>query len=837
MGTSAIHCKLGLAFTAIFVFFEPILSAASPDYLKDIKPLLKNKCSTCHGSLKQKAELRLDAGKFIHAGSEEGKIITPGKASKSKLIALVTAKDKKERMPPKGAPLTANQVALLKDWINAGAKFPADESITAKPEEHWSFQPVKQPALPKVKDEKWPLTPIDHFILAKLEAKGWSPNPSAKPHQLLRRAHLDLIGLPPTIVEQGKFNVAEFERLIDDLLTRKGYGERYARHWLDVVRYADSNGYERDGAKPEVWRYRDYVIRSLNTDKGFDRFIIEQLAGDEVKDANTETVLATGFNRLGPFDDEPADFDVDRFDQLDDIVNTTSQGFLGLTMGCARCHDHKFDPLLHKDYYSMVAIFNPLKRPVSGRTELARYAAPPDHVAKLMARDQQISAKRGAIKRLQGDFAVGFLRDNRSKLPTNVQLAFLVNEPKRNNDQKKLVTENQVKLDAELKLAMPAELKGQISDNEMAIAKLEADTPDVPNGYFMYEPSPKPPVTHLLKRGNPKTPGDVTPPAVPVVLVKTQPTFLPPTKYTSRRRLTLAKWIAHPDNPLTARVIVNRVWQWHFGNGLVRTPNDFGLLSEVPTHPKLLDWLAHWFAHDANWSLKKLHRLIMTSRTWQMSREPRADYSASDPENRLLWRMAYRRLEVEAIRDSMLFVSGKLNQQMYGSPIHPFVPSDALLNHADKTSIWPKFNEESASRRTVYAFVKRSLIIPMLEVLDLCDTTQTSPQRNVTTVPTQALTLYNGNFVMRQSRHLADRVNREVGDDPRKQIQRVWRLALIRSPSAKEETAALQFLKQQLTELHAEKKDVKAKKNDSHKQALTQLCRVIFNLNEFVYPD
>ena len=638
--------------------------------------------------------------------------------------------------------------------------------------QHWAFQPVKHQKLPDVKDEAWALNPIDRFILAKLEAKGLDPNPSAKPAQLLRRAHLDLIGLPPTLSEQEAYaRKPDLTALVNDLIDRPGYGERYARHWLDVVRYADSNGYERDAAKPEVWRYRDYVIRSLNADKSFDQFIVEQLAGDEMEDATTETILATGFNRLGPWDDEPADFAVDRFDQLDDLVNTTAQAFLGLTMGCARCHDHKFDPLLQTDYYSMVAIFNPLKRPQSGRSELTRYAVLPKQAKALEERDKKIKAAKDAVKKIEEQL-------------------------KKKPDDETLTKEK--------------------AEQHALVVRLEKEHPSAPKGYFLHEASPQAPITHLLKRGNPKTLGSVTPPAVPVVLAREQPTFLSPSAHTSRRRLSLARWIASASNPLTARVIVNRVWLWHFGQGLVRTPNDLGLIGERPTHPELLDWLAHWFVQEADWSLKKLHKLILTSRTWQMSREPQSDNLASDSDNRLLWRIPYRRLEVEAIRDSMLFVSGKLDRKMFGPPMHPYVPREALLNHADKEKVWPKFDETAASRRTIYAFVKRSLMVPMLETLDFCDTTQTSPQRKVTTVPTQALTLYNGHFAMRQARHFAERLLRETGEDPAKQIDLAWRLAIARPPTPTEQTNAKQFLA---------------------KQNLAQLCRVVFNLNEFAYPD
>ena len=811
----------------LFLLLAGLPIRAEPvDYEQEIKPILRNKCSSCHGALKQEGDLRLDAGRF----AIEGKVIVPGDPDKSELIRRVTSRDEDVRMPVDGSPLNSNQIALINDWIRQGGKFPADEPVVEGPDKHWAFQPIERPEVPAVQAAEWPANAIDQFVLAKLEARGWKPNPTTEPRQLVRRAHLDLIGLPPTIAELDLFLEApNFENLVDNLLNRDGYGERYARHWLDVVRYADSNGYERDAAKPEVWRYRDYVIRALNADKPFDRFLLDQLAGDELEDATTDTVIATGYNRLGPWDDEPADFALDRFDQLDDIVNTTSQVFLGLTLGCARCHDHKFDPLSQTDYYSMVAIFDPLKRPQSGRSELTRYAAPPALAGQLAKRDRKIAELQVAAKNVRDDFIISFLRDGRSKLSANAQLAFLVLPDKRNNEQKKLVGDFQTKLDAEINAALPNDLKEKIAEHHTTITQLRTETPDAPMGYFLFEPTPDGRMTRLLKRGNPATLGEVVEPSVPVKIARSQPQFPEATQYTTRRRVTLANWLVHPENPLTSRVIVNRVWQWHFGEGLVSTPNDFGLRSQRPTHLKLLDWLAHWFVHNANWSLKKLHRLIMTSRTYQMSRDSHVDYIAQDPDNRMLWRRSPHRLEVEAIRDSMLFVSGRLDRKMFGPPMYPFVPREALLNHADKTKIWPDFNEAAASRRTVYAFIKRSLVLPMLEVLDLCDVTQSDPKRDVTTVPTQALTLFNGNFAMRQADHLANRLLKEAGDKPTDQIRHAYRIALSREPTNTELSAMAQFLNQQIDELKDQPRATQS--------ALKQLCRVIFNLNEFVYPD
>ena len=677
------------------------------DYLKDIKPLLKERCLSCHGTMKQKGDLRLDAGALVMKGGKHV-VITPGKSSDSELLKRVISQDKDERMPPEGERLTAEQVALLHQWIDAGAPFPADEVIPKKPSEHWAFQPVKRPAVPKSKHPH----PIDAFVFGQKEAP-----PAAAPGALLRRVYLDVIGLPPALDDQGRFSSDKsdaFTGIVDNLLSRPEFGERWARHWLDVVRYADSNGYERDAEKPFVWRYRDYVIEALNEDKPFDRFIVEQIAGDELPDQSLESHIATGFLRLGHWDDEPADPTADRYDQLDDIVSTTGQAFLGLTIGCARCHDHKFEPLSQRDYYSLVAVFNPLQRPAKGRTELT-------------------------VK---------------------------------------------------------------VGDTDVYTWKQREGTI---------------PATHVLLRGSPTRLGDAVEPASPAIV--SQP-------LAQKSRLGLAQWIASANNPLTARVIVNRVWQQHFGTGLVSTANDFGLMGAAPSHPELLDWLAHWFVNDAKWSLKKLHRLILTSRAWQeatskeqgapsMEKGTRAEPHApsSMPPAPCF---AYRRLEVEAIRDSMLAVSGQLNPKRFGPAMRPAIPAAALEANTDKDKIWKASDEHEASRRSIYTFIKRGLVVPMLETLDLADTVSSCPQRQVTTVAPQALTLFNGDFVNAQARHFAARLKRQAGDDAEKQITLAWRLALCREPRASELAQMKSFLQT---------------------EPLEQLCRVVLNLNEFVYPE
>ena len=701
--------------------------------------------------------------------------------------------------------------------------------ITDADREHWSFRPVVRPSVPKVKNSSWVRTPIDAFILAKLEQADRQPNPPAERRDLLRRAFLDLIGLPPTIAEQDQFladeSSAAFERLIDDLLSRPSHGERWGRHWLDVVRYAETNGYERDGAKPSVWRYRDYVIDAFNADKPYDRFVVEQFAGDELPDASTETVIATGFHRLGPFDDEPADFDQDRYDQLDDIIRTTSQAFLGITLGCARCHNHKFDPLSNHDYYRLAAVLNPLNRPLNGRTELDLPAGTLAQRAALMERDRRIDEVRKQIAEVRDSIRTEFLSSGKSSLPAEVVAAFVAAPDKRTQPQKELVARNSPQLEAELLKALPEDKRRRIAEFDKQIASLREATPDLPRGYFLTESNEPPPKSFLLLRGQASARGPEIQPAVPVVLTKDGAKFSsqPSTHGTSGRRLATARWIANADNPLTARVIVNRVWQYHFGEGLVRTPSDFGIIGESPTHPELLDWLADWFARDANWSLKKLHRLILSSSTYQMSKADHPVYGEEDPRNVTMWRFPYRRLEVEAIRDSMLAASGQLRRSMGGPGVYFEIPPEVLAGNSDPNVVWPKFDEAAASRRTVYAFVKRALVVPFLEVLDVCDTTRSTELRNRTTIAPQALTLFNGDFANRQARHLAERLMREAGDDSARQIELAYRLTLCRLPSPSEMVAMQRFLAETAGE--------------DRRLGLEQLCRVILNLNEFVYSN
>ena len=839
----------------------PVAAADKVDFAREVRPLLVKRCLACHDAEHAKGGLRLDSREAaLRGGKSKQPTLVPGAPAKSALVKRIITHDPDELMPPKGGALTSAQVALLTRWIAEGASWPADGG------KHWAFVPPVRPGVPAVKNKSWPRNAIDHFILAKIEERGWQPSAQAEKRTLLRRVFLDLTGLPPTLAEQDKFladnSPDALAKLVDDLLARSSYGERWGRHWLDLARYAETNGYERDAAKPNVWRYRDYVIAAFNSDKPYDRFIREQIAGDELPDANAETLIATGFHRLGPWDDEPADPVQDRADQVDDMIRTTSQAFLGVTLGCARCHDHKFDPLTARDYYSLVAVFAPLKRTQSGRSDLDAPAGTRAELATLAQRDQRIAALTKEVDSARAAFRTEFLKSSKSALPAEAIAAFQTDAKQQSPAQKELVKKFSPQLDEELAKAQPAALREQLAAAEASIVELRRATPDLPRGYFPAEPSPAAPKSFVLLRGSAHSPGPEVFPAVPVALTAKQPGFPTPDEFTTRRRLTLANWIASADNPLTARVLVNRVWQHHFGEGLVRTPSDFGLIGTAPTHPELLDWLADWFVKEGGWSLKKLHRLILASATWQQAGKheservrgyegkktpsltpahtrPLSPSHGDDPENLLLARFPYRRLEVEAIRDSMLAVSGRLNPRVGGPSMYPEVPKEALAGSSDPDKIWKPFDEADASRRTVYAFLKRSFMVPMLEVLDVCDTTQSSDKRAVTSVAPQALTLFNGEFVNRQARHFADRLKREAGAKTEAQIQLAWRLALARPPKSEELTAMQRFLAEetanQLREAAAASKSVSA--DEAVHAALTQMCRVVLNLNEFVYPD
>ena len=714
-----------------------------------VRPLLADHCFSCHGEEKQKGKLRLDSPAAIRKGGESGEVIVPGEVEKSRLIVAVAYQDADLQMPPKKR-LTERQVADLTEWVKLGAPMPAGDSavavkkdfaITEKDRAHWAFQPVAAK----------PGSRIDDLINAKLAEKRLAMNPPATKRELIRRAYFDLIGLPPSPEEVAAFEKDEsldaYEKLIDRLLALPQYGERWGRHWLDIARFAQSNGYERDGEKLLAWRYRDYVIKSFNDDKPYDRFVMEQIAGDELPDATAESVTATGFQRLGVFNDEPDDKKMAEFDALDDVLSTSGAAFLGLTIGCARCHDHKFDPIPQRDYYSLLAFFRGVRPYESARSsfDAPGFAplAPPRDVR------QWFSERKAKAK------------------PLEEQLAAT-----KDDDEKKRLKQEIKKL-------------GDDAPFEWTLAVREA--------------GPNPPATHVLVRGNTSTQGAEVAPAFLTILGGEKPALpLPaPDAPSSGRRLALAQWLASPRNPLTARVMVNRVWQHHFGKGIVKTTTDFGRAGSPPTHPELLDALAAEFV-ECGWSVKKLHRRIMLSQTYcQSSCADNERALAADLANDFLWRQNLRRLEAEAVRDSFLSISGTLNPAMGGRGFFPYLGGEVLAGQSRPGLDWEVSSDAEQSRRSIYAYVRRTMAVPLLENFDYSNTVSPLAERTTTTVAPQALTLLNDEFIHRQAAVFARRLAREAGENPATQIRRAYQLAVNRDPTPHEMEIANDLLLRQ----------------------------------------
>jgi hypothetical protein len=932
-----------------------------------VRPVLATHCFKCHGDVKKpKGGLRLDSLEAMLAGGDQGPALAPGKPGQSLLVKAITYDDQELKMPP-SKKLTREQIADLTEWVKMGAPWPGadktgvvahktDNAISDKDRAHWSFQPVKRPAVPKVKNTKWVHNPIDAFILAGLEAKGLEPNPPATRQELVRRVYYDLTGLPPTIAEVEAFLADEspgaYERLIDKLLASPHYGEKWARHWLDLVRFAETNSYERDNPKPNAWRFRDYVIRSFNEDKPFDRFVREQLAGDELAPSDPDALIATGYYRLGIWDDEPSDPLQARYDGLDDIVATTGQVFLGLTLDCARCHNHKIDPIPQKDYYRLLAFFHNIKhysggpgdqRPILTPANMRAYQ---ERLKALEDRRNELQAKISIIEKevteahskgrpavLTGsdmvDLRYKFYRDTWTKLPDFNGLkhedegrlarnlfdlgprtrdeafgfvfegTLVVPQAGRytffldSDDGSRLTVADNVVLEYDgihgigkeksRSVSLPAgrlpikleyfqnvaglglevawsgpsferrplsastkdviDVPGLIAREgarllgkerlaeyrklRKTLAALKAENAGMDMALCVTEAGPTPPPTYILVRGNPHVQGEQVEPGFPQVLTSAEPAIPAPSAgaKTAGRRRVLADWIASGDNPLTARVIVNRLWQNHFGRGIVRSPNDFGLQGTRPTHPELLDWLASEFVTQG-WRWKPLHRLILTSNAYRMSSRANSKALAADPANDLFWRFDMRRLSAEEIRDSVLAVSGNLNPKMFGPGVYPVIPAEVLAGQSVPGRGWGKSPPEEQARRSIYVHVKRSLLYPVLESFDVAEADRSTPVRFSTTQPTQALLMVNGDFLNHQAKIFADRLRKEAGNDVAAQVRRALYLATARVPNAADIDRGVELIR-----------SLQAQDGAAAEAALNAFCLVVLNLNEFVYLD
>jgi mono/diheme cytochrome c family protein len=714
------------------------------DFVRDIQPIFRQHCYDCHSADHEDGGVNLGIRDRALQGGHHGPIFEVGSSVNSRLIHLVAAVDSKSIMPPETGGLSKQEIGLLRAWIDQGAVWPDGTDVADPREEkaktHWAFKRLQEVTVPVVIDATWPQTPIDNFILAKLEEAKLAPQQPAAARELIRRINFNLIGLPPTPEEVDAFcaamekdRPAAITELVDRLLASPHYGERWGRHWLDVARYADSDGQESDRDRPTAYHYRDFVIRSLNNDMPYDQFIRWQLAGDEYEPANPEAVAATGFLAAGPFAALPDRLMEDerlrnRYNELDDMLSTIGTGFLGLTLGCVRCHDHKYDAIPARDYYSLMSAFHGGERaevPLGNTNE-----------------------KVLAYRDLGPDPGPTWLFQ-----------------------------------------------RGNYYDRDQPVSL----------GFVSMLTSGKSPSDYLLTARE-----------------------LSPSKQTTNQRRAMAEWMTDTEQgagALLARVIVNRIWQHHFGHGIVRTPGDFGVRSEAPSHPELLEWLTHDFVQHG-WQIKRLHRLILQSAVYQQSSHVAGSNTATSPhpdaDNRLLWKFPLQRIEGEILRDAMLAVSGTLNAKSYGPAVKPPIAGEAIVARNLKDG-YPDKIEDSPEirRRSIYLFHKRVVPYPLLQAFDKPDAQQTCSRRDHTTVAPQALALLNDPFVRRVSSEFADRLMKQHPDDLKSQLRLAYLLALSREPQDDELSAAEAFVLDQ----------------PNQRKAMTDLCQTIFALNEFLYVD
>jgi hypothetical protein len=942
-------------FATLLVLGLPLEPCQSQDvsFSQEVQPLLARRCFACHGPDQQEGGLRLNSAEAALQPLDSGATaIVPGKPDESELLRRITTEDEDLRMPPEGKPLTEREQLTLRSWIEQGAVW----------KQHWAFEPVLRPQPPTAVPDAVPAAqhPVDAFIDAKLIRRGLTRSPRAEPQVLLRRLYFDLIGLPPTPEQVETFlsaaqldPEAAWEAEIDRLLASEHYGERWARHWLDVVRYAETNSFERDGAKPHAWRYRDYVIRAFNDDKPYDQFLREQLAGDELPEVTPDSLIATGFYRLGIWDDEPADRALAMYEGLDDIITTVGQGILGLTLNCSRCHDHKIDPIPAADYYSTLAFFRNLTANGYGPNVERPLLATAEDRQRFVSQEQQI---RDDGDRLQqrltelettlrqqlaehsdsqtriydlDDLEYRFYRDNFRQLPDFDQLKpetvakaeqplidiSVATRPDNfgfvftahlivpadgeyqfvldSDDGSRLTVDGKqlIEYDGIHGVGSPRRAKAYLKqgryplrvdyfqgmfgkglhlhwsgpgfrrrsltaeeslsgkDLNEALKSPEANSLDPATiaeyrqvrrdleenkrrkpwdayGMCVSEQGTRPPETFVLLRGNPESHGERVEPAFLSILGGGSPTVEPnPQANTSGRRLAFADWVTSPENRLTSRVFANRIWQHHFGRGIVRSSNNFGLLGEPPTHPELLDWLATELVRGG-WRVKPLHKLILTSETWRQSSLASDEALEMDTANDLFSRFDIRRLSAEEIRDTMLAVNGQLNPEPYGPSIYPEISREVLAGQSVPGKGWGKSSPRDQARRSVYIHVKRSLLLPMLSNFDFPEPDGSCEARFMTTQPGQALGLLNGDFANEQAAAFAERLRREHPDDRDGQLQRGLQLTFSRPPREPELARGKEFMDQ-----------LKQKHGMDDAQSLTYLCLLLYNLNEFMYVD
>lgn len=851
-----------------------------PEFEKDVRPVLQANCWNCHGDKKHKAGLDLRTKTSVLKGGEHGPALKVGSLKDSLLWQSIES----DRMPKGDTKLTAAEKDIIRRWIETGAKGDdkapvdtTDRQVTDEDRKFWSFQKPVRPPVPKVKNQDRVRNPIDAFVLSALEKQGLSLSPDADRLTLLRRVTFDLTGLPPTPKETNAFlaDKAEdaYEKVVDRLLASERYGERWARHWLDLAGYADSEGIlDADYPRSAAWRYRDWVIRAFNSDKPYDRFLQEQIAGDELFDywADRETqkelspevidgLVATGYLRCASDTSRPDFVSIKNapgyfFQTLDDTVKIVASSTMGLTVHCAKCHSHKYDPIPQTDYYKLQAIFMSGYRPTKWIPQAERrlFEASASQEKEAKEHNGKVDAAIAALRKQLDEFrqplAEKLFGERLTKLPAqireDVRVALAVDPAKRSEVQKYLAS----KFQAELKPTGPAldktlaeahaDFKAKLDETNKAIQAQDKTRKSFAEIRAFYD-LPGEAKTHLLRRGDYLTPGPEVAPGTLRVLTASQALDIkPPAKdsKTSGRRLAFARWLTQPEHPLTARVMVNRLWLHHFGQGIVATPDNFGHTGAPPSHPELLDWLAVEFVggDEKAWSLKRMHRLMVTSSAYRQASalDPVAhkEAKAADPENRLLWRQRLRRLEAEAIRDAVLSVAGNLNPQMFGSPV-------PMVRHGDGEVTAPA--DASGLRRSIYLQVRRSQPLTFLQIFDQPVIETNCTRREVSTVPSQALTLLNSDFMVKQAEAFAARVLKENFTTP---AAHAVLLAFGRNANDKELARLTSFLDGQTAQhaaalAGANAKATEPQRAEARRRALADLCHMLLSANEFTYVD
>jgi hypothetical protein len=734
----------------------------------------------------------------------------------------------------------STQVRLKADTTAFAAEADAaPPSFTAAQRDWWSLKPVVKPAVPEVKNRQWVKTPIDAFILASLEAKGLTPNPAADRVTLLRRASIDITGLPPTEEEIAQFvndkSPTAWAKVVDRLLASPQYGERWGRHWLDLARYADSNGFKADETRPHIWRYRDYVIEAFNKDKPYDRFVREQIAGDELYPGEPEALIAMGFNRHWIDETNAAGLMTRRQETLDDMTNVTGATFLGLTVACARCHDHKTDPILHTDYYRLQAFFAntsfgdgplPPADPVERKAYVEQKATWEEKTKTIRAEMETIleplrrSRMMGGIKTFEDEVQAAILKDP-DKRDVSERMMFHTASPRITFDEEP---------DARTLRSLKGDAATRFNELKKQLAEFDSIRPKkLLEGQFMTDIGREAPPVYTLKNGNWQAKGTLVQPGFLQILDPTDATITPPAGLDSTgRRSVLAAWLTDPKNPLPARVMTNRIWHYHFGRGIVATPGDFGRMGARPTHPELLDYLASTFV-EGGWRMKAMHRMILLSNTYQQSSANQDAAAKVDPDNKLLWRYNRHRMEAEAVRDSMLFVSGRLNPQMGGPGVFPKVPRGVLteLSATAAAGGWSTEKDPAQmNRRSVYIFVRRNLRYPMLQAFDNANSFESAHARTSSVTASQALDLLNDELINEWAAAFAERVKgQEATPGTPAQVTRAYTLVYGRDATPEEHKAAAAFFESQ------------SKTAGTRAKALVDFSHALLASNEFLYVN